>query len=1477
MAQVIKFDKGGNTTSQKYITVNNVKLYDNEENRKQWETAAANGDGAAQDILATLNDENYDNSASVSIQGDRVEFNNMRLTGLSDRGDTQLRKGSNFWRDTFGDKTKNNAVSRWKNFRYTPPEEKKEEVKLGTIRHGDNSSFIYHDQEDGTKVYSAGPINKKNEAVIKDIFTNLKLNRADLEKSYNFDNWGDSFWTLHDWYQANQDYDTNALIKRIQDGKASDDDIELLTLMGFNVGKPTKPEVKLTGLELDDKFFEGRTNAEALKKAFKMRGLGIKRSDDDTHWLLTGNREFIDDTWYSGDLDFLRDTEFDQGAIHNGRLFSKQQVLDEDVDIASHIAPFIAAWRNASDYRSGYDAASRTGVRFVNDRTWSGGDDQFYGGFNTQFDPSKQFHKIYSDYFGEKVKSDLPWNITDVTGGYDGLGNKKIMAYIDHAEKDRRNDIGMYGADWVVYDPDDAANPYRTFENEEDMVKALGLSRLSSMYGHGSGEFNTSTWFTADDGQEYAEYAPITTKGNANNTIWIGRDGNYYYARKDSDGKFKPKRIYNLELLKQVLKNPENYDNKIFDDLSDKNKDYDTEEYLSRYRRLKNGGIIKAQYGAAVHASNTKSSTKNTEDAQTDITDSHLINGEDGGLTKAEKMQLWAAVGDLAGVGMSFTGPVGNIAGAVTGLGATATRFAADVKHDGFQWSDAGTAAVGAVLDLASALPLLGTGAKTMKAVKIIKSAATPIMKTLSLLGAANGVAAMSRVMSGEKVTVNDVQAILGGLSSGLIAGKQIKDTIGDAKLASKLSGLKTDKANAALVKNPTAVFDGKKATLDDTIMSQIKGKSVTEAQKAIKDFLKTSYDIDVPEAEVKNLAKQFGLTENKGEYKGFRWKNLLKWKNPVVRKNNTIDFEAPEDASATSAWRYFLNPFARNKALGAGWHGFGEQTGMLNEVTAGMVRGAHRRVNAKRGTLADYALLRRTVDNPGGFNNSVLISGAPVRLPGWGYPAFGRRATERPPLAVWEKEWQPTMVYTQGEQIPTSLGSLGDVSAVRNPIELNGLPRADVLARRGKISGWKGKQLMEPTATHPFGTYYDNVVIMEKKGGVLKGKYGLKTENYNFLKNTPTFWHPSMGAPKTEFKPITFDPNNVTGKIDLSTTEGRTKDYLVKNPVVSFNQNIIDVDGNKQKLRAIGIEPKDASIKPKNTSVDTTSADPDIVTGGGRTNKLFENLNISSIDAIEGFKAMDALNRAKQNRDIAYKSADAYKPMSELQPRSYRPLLFNKFATDQIADARLQSKLQSGLYADPKVATQQWLATESNIFDGMSKYNMNQSDNLTAQANSDAERRMKIDQFNIGTVQPYNTKMAATQAGIKANADLAYNSERSKIMNGLGLYAQNKINNNNIADFVVSEQKSQAQAMLNGATTPKEKKYAQSLLDSFDDDYAARMRKRYEYRNALSAKKGGKLRPTSDQMLLDNNKLVAKAIEKLNDNTAKIILKALS
>lgn len=50
-------------------------------------------------------------------------------------------------------------------------------------------------------------------------------------------------------------------------------------------------------------------------------------------------------------------------------------------------------------------------------------------------------------------------------------------------------------------------------------------------------------------------------------------------------------------------------------------------------------------------------------------------------------MQIAAAVGDLAGVGLSFV-PGAHVVGSIAGLGSTATRFIADIKKDGFQGKD---------------------------------------------------------------------------------------------------------------------------------------------------------------------------------------------------------------------------------------------------------------------------------------------------------------------------------------------------------------------------------------------------------------------------------------------------------------------------------------------------------------------------------------------------------------------------------------------------------------------------------------------------------------------------------------------------------------------------------------------------------------------------------------------------------------------
>lgn len=59
--------------------------------------------------------------------------------------------------------------------------------------------------------------------------------------------------------------------------------------------------------------------------------------------------------------------------------------------------------------------------------------------------------------------------------------------------------------------------------------------------------------------------------------------------------------------------------------------------------------------------------------------------------------------------------------------------------------------------------------------------------------------------------------------------------------------------------------------------------------------------------------------------------------------------------------------------------------------------------------------------------------------------------------------------------------------------------------------------------------------------------------------------------------------------------------------------------------------------------------------------------------------------------------------------------------------------------------------------------------------------------------------------------------------------------------------------------------------------EYQNILRRQAMFGGVTSAKKGTKLRSTTEQMFLDNNKIVAKAISKLSDNTMKLILKAMS
>jgi CRISPR/Cas system CSM-associated protein Csm5 (group 7 of RAMP superfamily) len=64
----------------------------------------------------------------------------------------------------------------------------------------------------------------------------------------------------------------------------------------------------------------------------------------------------------------------------------------------------------------------------------------------------------------------------------------------------------------------------------------------------------------------------------------IGKDGNFYVARKDPSGAHvNPKLVKNKELLKQILENPQNYNNKHIEQLYKETEEQKADRLTTQY------------------------------------------------------------------------------------------------------------------------------------------------------------------------------------------------------------------------------------------------------------------------------------------------------------------------------------------------------------------------------------------------------------------------------------------------------------------------------------------------------------------------------------------------------------------------------------------------------------------------------------------------------------------------------------------------------------------------------------------------------------------------------------------------------------------------------------------------------------------------------------------------------------------------------
>ena len=941
MSQIKKYQEGGGL----YI---NGKRYSYKDVRDYIDSGAGGFTDedlkAGEGFLRSLENGNQRDIIDNSIYGEGITDDFSQYYGAnpnsqesSERAARRIRRNnpnrSETWKRmqaTFGTKSHNvnsftsklKGISDWKESIGTGEADPSNILKL--LRDGGGRSFTYGTDQNGNRVLTAGPGNAENKAIINNIMSALQMDENTLKKTYDVSGWREGLNGLSPWYkQTDRSAYVNGLYERLNTGNLTTEDKEVLKAMNFNIDNTTPKEEDHTK---DPSYIH--KDWIGSQDAAKAAGIGINK--DENGFYITGDSQFGKGTWYTGGMDWTKGTIFEDSFMHNGRLYDKDYILNRaSPEIRAAVAPFIENGSKAKNFNDWYDAANASGVRFVGDRIYDhhAGDKTYYGAFGTQYNPITH----YNQHWSNKLAIDKGWkngrNISDLTNYYTNTDGRQIMAYIN---PDKKNEFGVYNVGYKVLDKNGNITDYST---EDAMIAAQGLLRPKGLYNTTQAvTFQNNPWRYLDDtkksGPQYALHANLLTGGDQNNIVLVDKNGKKHLARKSGDTWVSPKKIVNEELLQKIIADPGKFTNNDLEKLYKIIPPNEWKDATKQNLAIKDGGnyagmaskkiggkIIKRQYGGAVLNATTLSDEQDFKDKNVDITKDHYLDGSDGGLTSAERWQIGAAIGDLAGVGLTFVPGVGNFAAVGTGLASTGARLIGDIKQDGFQMRDLGNAAIGGLMDFASVIPGLGTAAKMGKATRVIKSVASPLLKVFTAAGIVNGAQAVSKVINGEKLTSQDLQDILSGLGSTAIGGKMIQKGWRNANLAKTINNKQANAKNIE-INAPKTVKVGEyevQATPQElrSLLDEA-GDSADEAIKLIKNKANVVEGKEMGDDVAKDILNKLGVDIKAGK--------KLSWKpnSWFANRNSTTNFSEPNEATTHGTLYYMMNPFARAKILGS-------------------------------------------------------------------------------------------------------------------------------------------------------------------------------------------------------------------------------------------------------------------------------------------------------------------------------------------------------------------------------------------------------------------------------------------------------------------------------------------------------------------------------------------------------------------------------
>lgn len=728
--------------------------------------------------------------------------------------------------------------------------------KDGNLVLDDNGRRIYNTDIDNTS-----------------IFNRLDFLR-NLEKEENIVDWkGYNNQTKDVYSRFVKEYtDWDGLYQRIKDGSITDSDINTLSKLGI-LDKTNTSKVKSEDAVIEEAY----TKAKLDPKNTYLKDLNLKMNADGTYSLGEGvdasglfgsGNLYINDNW----LDSHHEYEPLKGWFwYNNRLVPKS--VAEDTNSAFY--KNLAAWRY-NNRNNNYGTE--------NIDVWGNSSDPF-----TTYDSSKFFIPGLRD-----DKSNIRFRTVRNPEDPDNL----IFEYYN---KDSARDIHGFVTP-------EGINRIQYNTKTGETTKLDPLSGISSNYEPIQNYI-----------KEYSERAPgyyeSVVSDNDGNSITLYRNP---YDNKDvwffKEGMKQPYKLAPQEVDELVSQGliPENAQlfNNVFggslnrdlvDELQSNRPNYRGQtgwgkaiDYFSLFggisslirrtyttktpevngqpwnRTPKNIFIPKHQSGGRINYGKVENKNIDSSIKANKVGDSSKAasNAEvaSGDLTKADKLQIASIAGDVAALVAAIPTGGNPVAGAI-GYGSSLAQFGADVSRDGFQFGDLWSLALNLGLDTISLLPGVGIAGKLGKTAKLVKNSAKVLKKALMLAGASRAVGAVGNIAAG-KGTLDDWKA----LSTGLFAIKGIKNEV---------QGLTMTKYNG---KAP-------KVTKAETESTGKLGKLTNKAKGVIEDINSNTFSGSYNpfsknfrwRMSNRSLPKDFKLSELNGNTSKLRTLGRLIGENPNI------------------------------------------------------------------------------------------------------------------------------------------------------------------------------------------------------------------------------------------------------------------------------------------------------------------------------------------------------------------------------------------------------------------------------------------------------------------------------------------------------------------------------------------------------------------------------------------------------------------